>query len=131
MPESEIRALFAGVRHRRYFNAAAAALTPTPVAEAVQRAAMHQMENGIHSFPEDMVAVEAAHDLAARRIGAERAADVTLVSSTADALARVAGDVARTVAAGDFIATGATLFRLMRVGERSLTAVWDLQDLSV
>ena len=32
---------------------------------------------------------------------------------------------------GDEIATGATLFRLIRIGERSLTAVWDMQDISV
>ncbi|WP_299899904.1 hypothetical protein [uncultured Ruegeria sp.] len=47
------------------------------------------------------------------------------------ALARVAGDVAQTVDAGDAVAAGATLGRLIRVGERSLTAVWDQQDLSV
>ncbi len=47
------------------------------------------------------------------------------------ALARVAGDVTRSVDAGDAVATGATLNRLIRVGERSLTAVWDQQDLSI
>ncbi|EEE37359.1 hypothetical protein RKLH11_1195 [Rhodobacteraceae bacterium KLH11] len=47
------------------------------------------------------------------------------------ALARVAGDVAHSVDAGDAVATGATVGRLIRVGERSLTAVWDQQDLSV
>ncbi len=47
------------------------------------------------------------------------------------ALARVAGDVTATVDAQDYVANSATLFRLIRVGERSLTAVWDLQDLSV
>ncbi len=47
------------------------------------------------------------------------------------ALARVAGDVAHAVDAEDAVATGATLGRLIRVGERSLTAVWDQQDLSV
>ncbi|MCX8952650.1 hypothetical protein OU790_04300 [Ruegeria sp. NA] len=46
-------------------------------------------------------------------------------------LARVAGDVAQAVDAGDAVAAGATLGRLIRVGERSLTAVWDQQDLSV
>lgn len=46
-------------------------------------------------------------------------------------LARVAGDVVTSVDAGDAVATGATLNRLIRVGERSLTAVWDQQDLSV
>ncbi|WP_209016044.1 hypothetical protein [Roseibium sp. RKSG952] len=47
------------------------------------------------------------------------------------ALARVAGDVAQNVDAGDAVAIGATLNRLIRVGEGSLTAVWDQQDLSV
>ena len=46
-------------------------------------------------------------------------------------LARVAGDVVTSVDAGDAVAAGATLSRLIRVGERSLTAVWDQQDLSV
>jgi len=46
-------------------------------------------------------------------------------------LARVAGNVTDVVDAGDTPAIGATLFRLLRIGERSLTAVWDLQDLSV
>lgn len=47
------------------------------------------------------------------------------------ALARVAGDVTDVIDNGDTAAMGATLFRLLRIGERSLTAVWDLQDLSV
>lgn len=47
------------------------------------------------------------------------------------ALARVAGDVTNAIDAGDPVALGATLCRLVRIGERSLTAVWDLQDLSV
>ncbi len=47
------------------------------------------------------------------------------------ALARVAGDVAQTVDTGDAVATGATLSRLIRVGEKSLTVIWDQQDLSV
>lgn len=46
-------------------------------------------------------------------------------------LARVAGDVAGAVEAGDRAAVGATLFRLIRIGEKSLTAVWDIQDLSL
>ncbi|MFC3613266.1 hypothetical protein ACFORG_05790 [Lutimaribacter marinistellae] len=47
------------------------------------------------------------------------------------ALARVAGDVTHTVDNADYVASAATLYRLIRVGERSLTAVWDLQDLSI
>ena len=47
------------------------------------------------------------------------------------ALSRVAGDVISAIDANDAVATAATLARLLRVGERSLTAVWDLQDLSI
>lgn len=46
-------------------------------------------------------------------------------------LARVARDVTHTIDVGDSVAEAATLSRLIRIGERSLTAVWDLQDLSV
>lgn len=46
-------------------------------------------------------------------------------------LARVATDVTAAVDAADEPAIGATLFRLMRIGEKSLTAVWDLQEFSV
>tara|TARA_R110000737_G_scaffold13613_1_gene29474 strand:- start:199 stop:579 length:381 start_codon:yes stop_codon:yes gene_type:complete len=48
-----------------------------------------------------------------------------------NALARVSGDVTRCIDAGDPVALAATLARLLRVGERSLTAVWDLQDVTV
>lgn len=47
------------------------------------------------------------------------------------ALAKVAEDVGQTLRAGDQPATAATLFRLIRIGEKSLTAVWDQQDLSI
>ena len=46
-------------------------------------------------------------------------------------LARVAGDVRDCADRGDGVALAATLRRLVRIGDRSLTAVWDLQDLSV
>ncbi|WP_175581761.1 hypothetical protein [Pseudooceanicola sp. HF7] len=44
-----------------------------------------------------------------------------------NALARVAGDVTCCIDAADEVALTATLARLLRVGEQSLTAVWDLQ----
>lgn len=47
------------------------------------------------------------------------------------ALARVAGDVVAAQGVNDPAAQSATLFRLIRIGEKSLTAVWDQQDLSV
>ncbi len=46
-------------------------------------------------------------------------------------LSRVAGDVTDAIDHNDAVAAAATLTRLLRVGERSLTAVWDLQDLSI
>jgi hypothetical protein len=46
-------------------------------------------------------------------------------------LSRVAHDVTQCIDDNDQIALAATLARLLRIGERSLTAVWDLQDLSI
>ena len=46
-------------------------------------------------------------------------------------LAKVARDVCNCVDQNDSLALGATLARLQRIGDGSLTAVWDLQDLSV
>ena len=46
-------------------------------------------------------------------------------------LARVAGDVTNCVDAKDTIALAATFSRLMRIGEGSLSAIWDLQDLTI
>ena len=46
-----------------------------------------------------------------------------------DTLARVAQDVCICVERGDMVALGATLARLVRTGERSLHAIWDLDDL--
>lgn len=47
------------------------------------------------------------------------------------ALARVAMDVVQCIDAGDEVALSAVLARLLRIAERSLTAIWDIQDLSV
>lgn len=46
-------------------------------------------------------------------------------------LARVARDVAEQSTTQDAVSLSATLARLTRVGERSLIAVWDLQDMSI
>ncbi|MBR9764249.1 MAG: hypothetical protein GYB53_12160 [Rhodobacteraceae bacterium] len=47
------------------------------------------------------------------------------------ALASVAEDVTRCIDGCDPVALAATLSRLLRVGERSLTAIWDLQDVTL
>jgi hypothetical protein len=46
-------------------------------------------------------------------------------------LARVAEDVVACLDREDWVALGATFARLIRSGDQSLTAIWDLQDLSV
>ncbi|MEO9515140.1 MAG: hypothetical protein ABJH45_11725 [Paracoccaceae bacterium] len=46
-------------------------------------------------------------------------------------LARVAGDVTECIDDSNGVALAATLGRLMRIGEGSLTAIWDLQDLTI
>jgi hypothetical protein len=47
------------------------------------------------------------------------------------ALSRVAGDVTVCIDRGDFVSIAATLSRLLRVGERSLTAVWDIREMPI
>lgn len=46
-------------------------------------------------------------------------------------MARVAGDVAICAKTGNAVALAATMSRLMRTGEESLTAIWDLQDVTI
>ncbi|MCZ4352217.1 hypothetical protein O4H61_06770 [Roseovarius aestuarii] len=46
-------------------------------------------------------------------------------------LARVAADVAVCAGKGDAVALAATMSRLLRIGERSLSEIWDIQDLSI
>ncbi|MGB5870362.1 MAG: hypothetical protein WBH04_09180 [Albidovulum sp.] len=46
-------------------------------------------------------------------------------------LMRISQDVVKTTLSGDKTAQAATLARLARIGDRSLTAVWDLRDMTV
>ncbi len=57
------------------------------------------------------------------------AADADLIGMAT--LARVARNVLDSHASGNQVAVAATLARLERVGDRSIHAVWDLEDLSV
>ncbi len=47
------------------------------------------------------------------------------------AMSGIARDVTQAIDAEDPAAVSATLFRLIRVGERSLTAIWDQHDLTI
>ena len=46
-------------------------------------------------------------------------------------LARVSTDVVASIDLGDWVALGATFSRLVRSSDQSLTAIWDLQDVTV
>lgn len=46
-------------------------------------------------------------------------------------LAHVAGDVTLCLDAEDDVAVAATLSRMLRIGERSLSAIWAMEDLSL
>lgn len=48
-----------------------------------------------------------------------------------EVLATVAGDVTYCIDRNDRVALAATLSRLMRTGEGSLTAIWELQDVTL
>jgi hypothetical protein len=48
-----------------------------------------------------------------------------------DRLAIVAGDVTASIDEKDEVATAATLSRLLRIGERSLSAIWSMEDQSI
>ena len=56
------------------------------------------------------------------------AADADLIGMAT--LARVARNVTDSYMTGNDVAVAATLARLHRVGERSIHAVWDLEDIS-
>ena len=46
-------------------------------------------------------------------------------------LARVSRDVVACIDSGDWVALGATFSRLIRSSDQSLTAIWDLQDVTI
>ena len=46
-------------------------------------------------------------------------------------VSRVSGDVLICLDRGDWISLGATFARLVRSSDQSLTAIWDLQDITV
>ncbi|WP_306045977.1 hypothetical protein [Nioella sp. MMSF_3534] len=68
-------------------------------------------------------------------VGAELLRPVRNLAAASDrigmaTLARVARDVLACIGSGDQVALAATHARLLRVGERSIHAIWDLEDVS-
>ena len=55
----------------------------------------------------------------------------TAISSGLLSPSQLINQTATVISQTDAVATGATLSRLIRVGEKSLTVIWDQQDLSV
>jgi len=79
------------------------------------------------------VAHHIPHQQMAEQIGKlklEKDADIYLYCKSGRR-AGIARDVTQVIDSEDQPAIAATLFRLLRVGEKSLTAVWEQQDLSV
>ncbi|SPH24475.1 hypothetical protein DEA8626_03527 [Defluviimonas aquaemixtae] len=94
----------------------------------------------------EQIVARAMEELAARLSEIQRHADERNAAGVARAarllikvaeqigmtsFASVAGDVLTTSAAGEAVAQAATLARLVRIGDRSLTAVWDLRDMTI
>ena len=65
------------------------------------------------------------------REGVTLTAAVLLWGTVMHLLARVAGDVIGCIDTADANAMNATFARLLRIGEQSLTAIWDLQDITI
>lgn len=92
-------------------------------AEAVICRAMEDLATGLADLQALAVACDLAAMLGRAQILARIAKDLGMAS-----LSFVADDVAQCAGRGDLPALAAVLARLVRIGDRSLTAVWDLQD---
>ena len=86
----------------------------------------------LHRISEQLPSLVTLHgENAAQFVAAvdQVASDAELIGMAT--LARVARSVLENHETGNLVALSATLARLERVGERSIHAVWDLEDLSV
>ncbi len=95
-------------------------------AERLIAAAMEDL--AVHLVAVQLAAQERRNDLLERGAGeiVRLATQVGMVL-----LARVARDVQICAARKDRMSQAAVLARLMRIADRSLTAVWDLQDMRI
>lgn len=83
----------------------------------------------INAYLQDIAHIHPAED------GLDLAGPARKLAAAADrigmaTLARVARDVLACVGTGDVVALASTHARLLRVGERSIHAIWDLEDVS-
>lgn len=102
-------------------------------AELGQLAAERLIAAAMEDIAVQMVAVQlAAQERRADVVmrGAAEMADLSLQVGMV-LLAKVARDLEACAARRDRVSQAAVLARLLRIGERSLTAVWDLQDMRV
>lgn len=89
MDEEAIRSLFPGTGAGAYFNAAAAALVPTAVREAMDEVVSGWVARGIRSFQENMAVVAATREAAARLLSCEPA-EIAFTANTAEGISRIA-----------------------------------------
>lgn len=94
-------------------------------AEAEVALALHRISNAL---PKIRALLRQSEDGFADAVDA-LVADADLLGMAT--LAKVGRSVQETFAMGDAVALAATMARLERVGDRSIHAVWDLEDLSV
>lgn len=101
-------------------------------AQLGQSAAERVISAAVEDLAVHLAAIEAAvradhRDVVARGVDelCQLARQVGMIQ-----LVRVARDLADCTARGDTVAQEAVLARLRRTGERSLTAVWELSDMS-
>jgi len=92
-------------------------------AEAVICRAIEDLATALADLQRLAVACDLAPMPGRARLLARIAEDIGMAS-----LSRVALDAAVCAGRGDLAALAAVLARLVRIGDRSLTAVWDLQD---
>lgn len=92
-------------------------------AETVVSRAMEAMALILADMEEHYCAGETRVICRSARQLAQLASEVGMTS-----LARVAADVDLCAGRGDMVAFAATWSRLQRIADRSLTAIWDLQD---
>ncbi|WP_339108267.1 hypothetical protein [Thioclava sp. GXIMD4216] len=102
-------------------------------AQLGQQAAERLMASAIEDLAMHMVAIDAA--VQKNQLGAFDDAVTSLIPLARQVgmtkLEQVTRDLRDCMRAQDLVASRAVLARLMRIGDRSLSEVWDLEDMSI